>query len=134
MSEENVEIFRALYAAFNRGDLDTFFQHTSPEVAVDAWPANLGAEPRYCGHTAVRTHFEHMLSLFDEIRFEPEEVVEIADDLVLVMVHSQVRGKRSGVPVSARIVHLWRHANRRGIDLRVFATRAEALEAAGLKE
>jgi ketosteroid isomerase-like protein len=53
MSEENVELVRAAFAAYNRGDLDALIQFYDPDVVFEA----LFAGTRH-GNEAVRLLYE----------------------------------------------------------------------------
>ena len=43
---------------------------------------------------------------FEDIQVEPEEFVEVGDELVVV-VHTTARGQGSGISVDNRIAHVW---------------------------
>jgi ketosteroid isomerase-like protein len=61
MSQENVEIVRAAYDAYNRGDLDSTLKETAPEAELD-WSRGVG--PQRPDHAAVdnsrRRHSAHL--------------------------------------------------------------------------
>jgi hypothetical protein len=74
-----------------------------------------------------------MVEAFDDIRFEPVEVLDLGDTLVATSV-VRGTGSGSGVPVSVQLFQVARL--RRGLMVwqRDFGDRSEALEAAGLSE
>jgi ketosteroid isomerase-like protein len=56
------------------------------------------------------------------------------DDKVVVVVSMTGRGRGSDVPVEGRFVQVWTLRDGKAVSLRDYATKAEALEAAGLRE
>ena len=87
------------------------------------------------GQEAVRAYFETVMEAWEEIRLEPEEIIDLDGDRVIVVSHLIGRGKGSGIgarrsrcaicstDARGRLCVGWRYAER-----------AEALEAAGLSE
>jgi ketosteroid isomerase-like protein len=66
----------------------------------------------------------------EEIRFEPNEIRE-AGEKVVVDLTLRARGKSTGLEVEQRIAQVWELRNGKAISVEVFATMAEALDAAG---
>jgi len=56
------------------------------------------------------------------------------DDKVLVVVSMAGRGRGSDAPVQGRFVQVWTLHDGKAVSLRDYATKAEALEAVGLRE
>jgi ketosteroid isomerase-like protein len=52
----------------------------------------------------------------------------------MAALHLRAWGRQSGVPVEERVWHVWTLRDGRFWRLRIFATKAEALEAVGLSE
>ena len=123
-------------AAVNRRDLDLLLTGFHPEL--DWWIApGGGVVPElvghHLGHAGYRKVFQNMLEAFEDLTWEPEELIDLGDRLfgvTLVTGH----GSSSGVPVSTRLFQVFTF--RRGLIIKEedFATREEALEAAGLRE
>ena len=132
MSQENVEILRRGYNAWNRGDRDTAFEFLEPEfeLKLPEGGMNVGS---FQGREAVTKLLEGYLEVFDFFHMEPEEFFD-ADDRVAVFVHTPARGKGSGVEVQFRPAHLWTMRAGKAVRLEVFPEREKALEAVGLKE
>ena len=70
---------------------------------------------------------------FDEFTMKGEEFID-AGDQVIVRVAQEGRGDDSGVPVTGTFWFVLGVGNRKVVSLDMYATRAEALEAAGLSE
>ena len=133
MSQENVEVVRAAYDAFERGDLETVSQlhdpsiewHTSvedPDAAIHRGPA------------AVRHYFEGYLETFPGLRADLEQCVEAPGDRVLAATHYRGRARASGMDMDWRQWLLYTVDD--GLIVRVdeYFDREVALEAAGLAE
>jgi ketosteroid isomerase-like protein len=132
MWQENVELTRLGYEAVNRGDIDGLLDLCAPDVEwQDQGAIDTSA---VTGRDAVRTFFETVLEAWEELRREPEEIIDLGDDRVLVLIHMTGRGKGSGIVVDARAADLL--TIREGLLLRwmAYPDRAEALEVVGLAE
>jgi ketosteroid isomerase-like protein len=127
VSEDNVELVKATYAAYQRGDLDAVIASLHPDVLAVAHP--IGEE--YEGREGFLRFIANWTDQFEDFQQIPEDFID-AGDLVLVRVLQKARGKGSGVPVEAHfwIVHLLDHGKSRRVDL--FDDEGRALEAAGL--
>jgi ketosteroid isomerase-like protein len=128
MSEENVEIVRASIDAVQRGDAETALSFFSEGVVFEP----LVAGP-YHGHAGVVEQWSVFMEEFDDYWFEGEELIDAGDEVVLFWRHGGV-GKASGIPVENEGGTVFRLTDGQISHARVYADRAEALEAAGLSE
>jgi ketosteroid isomerase-like protein len=133
MSQENVEIVRRAWEASVRRDNNAAFVLYDPEIEIDLRNEQRVGASVYHGLEGVQKYFRDMLSAFTEMTSEVEEWID-AGDQVIAMVRSYGRGRRSGVPVDMLEAHLWTVRDGKLRRLQAFATKAEALEAAGLSE
>jgi ketosteroid isomerase-like protein len=135
MSEENVEIVRQAVAAIGRGDADAFVALASPDVE---WEDSVfwSETPRvYRGRAELREWFNQIfVEPWEGYHLEITEIIEAADDLVLVAGLATARGKDSGVETQMRSWQLTWFADGKPTRRKIFLTRAEALEAAELEE
>jgi len=132
MSQENVAIVRRAWEAFVRRDNDTALALYDPEIEIDLRDENVGTRAYY-GIEGVQRYFRDLMSAFGDMTSEVEEWID-AGDQVVAMVRSYGRGRRSGVPVDMLEAHVWTVREGKLRRLQTFATKAEALEAAGLSE
>ena len=65
---------------------------------------------------------------------EPEDLIEVGEDHVVVLLHMHMRGKGSGVEVDARTHNLWTLRDGKAVRMAVYNDKAEALEAVALSE
>ena len=108
MSEENVNIMRQGYDAFNRGDIDAVMDLMDPEIEWQE-PDVEGAPARgtHHGPEAVANNvFGSVEEHWDEFQVVAEEFLD-AGDRVVVLGHFRVRGKATGKSVDAPFAHVW---------------------------
>ena len=131
MSEENIEVVRRCYAAFNRGDWEAAFE-VSPDVEweTDARLPNAGT---YRGREEIQRLFEDQAGPFEESAIEPQRFLAEGDQVV-ALVKLRRRPKGSSADIEAEIAHLWTFRDGRAVRVQAFAKREQALEAAGLSE
>ena len=86
------------------------------------------------GREAVRRFLSRdLFEGFDQFRAEPLSFEEFGD-FVLVMVRYTGRGESSGIEMDQKFATLYEVRDGKTLTMRDYATRAEALEAAGLSE
>ncbi len=68
------------------------------------------------------------------MRWDPEEVIEVDESRLIVVNHVRMRGRGSGVEVDAKAAQLWTLRAGRAKRIKLYQSKAEALEAAGLRE
>ena len=133
MSEENVDLVRDSFAAWERGDLDWLERHTDPEVEI-AQPPNLPGTSTYKGKEGLREALRDWPSQWEEFRIELLEATALDQGRVLAMTHQVGRGKGSGVEVEADFGFVFTVRQGKLVRWQMFTSREEALEAAGLSE
>jgi ketosteroid isomerase-like protein len=124
---------RQYYAAANRRDFDLLV--TGYDPAVEYQPAELfpDPDPTYHGHGGIREVWRVLLDAFEDVRLDPEEILDHGDR-VLVTTKLSGHGTGSGVSISQPLFQLF--TLRRGLPLRQddFLDSAEALQALGPSE
>jgi ketosteroid isomerase-like protein len=84
------------------------------------------------GYEEAKRFWSSFFEGFDEIQVEPREIVEVGD---MVVADLRWRGRgRNGIEVEQFHTELWSFRDGRIARVEGFATKAEALEAAGLRE
>jgi ketosteroid isomerase-like protein len=133
MSQQNVEMARRAYDAYNRRDLEGMvvdFASSFEYVTTGAIP---GRPAVYRGHDGWIEFAGWLWDEFDDARVDVHELTD-AGDRVLAAVSLRGRGKQSGVETSWDIWHVWTVENGKVVHGQAFRTREEAVEAAGLQE
>jgi len=129
MSQENVDLIRAGFAAHNRGDLDALTEVYDPDVVFET--LLLGTRR---GNEAIRLIYEENQKTLTGYTIEPVELIDSGDRVVAV---AQVKGVG---PVSQiamdgdQFAFLFTIKNGRVVREQAFRNRDEALEAAGLRD
>ena len=134
MSQENVEIVRRAFELWNRRDVDGALEIAADDIAMD-WSNSIGpAKGVHRGREEVRKFWMSFLDAFESMHWEPEEVIELDPSRVLIATHLRARGRGSGVEVDASGAQLWTVKDGQLQSVKLFQSKAEALEAAGLPE
>jgi ketosteroid isomerase-like protein len=134
MSQENVAAVKAAYEALARGGLDRFIEHWTDDLdhrSIEGAPDDRG--PIH-GKDAMRAYVQDWIDLFDDYKVEPVELIDAREDVVVAVLRFGGRAKRSGVDtdqIMAAVLTIRDGKIARG---REYATREQALEAAGLKK
>jgi ketosteroid isomerase-like protein len=132
MSQENVELVRRALDAFNRRDVAALLELTDSEVETVTDLVSVEGHP-YRGHSGVRDWFRDLLAVFPDFH---AEILEARDhgDFVIALVRRSAHGLDSGTPIEENVWQASEWRNGKVLWWKVFATEAEALEAAGLQE
>jgi len=129
MSQENVEMLEAVYAAFNAGggiDLELLtpdVEFTQPEVGESA----------YFGREGVERGVKELLDTFENVQAVPEEFF-VAEPHIVVFVRLSGRARGSGVPVEFPLAHVFRFRGNLVDQWHAYPDRHKALKAVGLEE
>jgi ketosteroid isomerase-like protein len=139
VSQENVENAKLGYAiisdAVKSGDWDAVRRYVEerfdPEVVLK--PAGVLPETEEMhGHDGVVRFLAAQSEAFDALRIEPLEFLEAADRLV-VTVRVTGHARHSGIKIEFDRSHVFRYRDGKVLRMEVYANRAEALEAVGLR-
>jgi ketosteroid isomerase-like protein len=137
MSEEDVETIRAVYERWSEGDLRAALDLFDPHVVLVVPAALLPDSPdggTYLGTEAIAGYTrDALLRTWTDLTMEAEEIVA-AGDSVLASVRVCGVGQASGASTEMRFFMLWTFRGRKVIRFESFRERAQALEAAGLRE
>jgi hypothetical protein len=130
MSQENVEIVRQGYEAFNRGDLDQVLDQMSEDLVTYR---GAGFGDTFHGKQGYLKVTAEWTENFSEWSVAPKEFID-AGDHVVVRVAQEARGEQSGARVSGEFWFVHTLAQGKIIRFGMFASKREALKAAGLSE
>ena len=130
MSQENVEVVRAAFAAYSAGDMDAFRELHAPDVIVrtlEGWP-----EPGpYVGREAVMRWFEQLRETWDAVTIEPIGFIDAADRVVARLV---LHGEGHGPQTDLELTQVSTVRKGKIVYREYFWDHAEALETLGLSE
>ena len=135
MSEENVEKCRRGFEAWNRRDVDGWLEYFTDDVDYRATEGEIDDRGPIHGKDALRAYAEDWTAMFDDVRFEPVEVIDAGDDTVIAVM--RISGRPKGTSAEALTLSVAGVNTIRDGKIarsREYWTREEALEAAGLSE
>jgi ketosteroid isomerase-like protein len=134
MSQENVEVVLDQYAATNERDFRRVMSYYDDDVELVAREPWLRTGV-FKGREAVGSWFGDWLSTFDrDARFEVKEARELENGTVLLVADHHARGRASGVEVGGTVIWVYRLRGGKITRVEGFASREQALEAAGREE
>ena len=133
LTQENAEIIRRCYEAFNSRNLDLFGDLMHPDFEVDLSNSMGFDRGNYFGERGLQRFFQSYWDAFESISIEVEELIGTGDAIV-VIIRARGRGKESGAEVDARGPHLWLLRDGRVVGLALYQHLDEALEAAMVAE
>ena len=135
MSQENVEIVCRAIDLVNEGELRRAIEGTDEAFEMD-WSDSIGpVSGVYRGRDQVLGLLETFSEAWDELRWEVQEVIDLdRSDQVLVVNKVRMRGRVSHAIVEATGAQLWTIRHGKPWRAKLYQSKADALEAAGLSE
>jgi ketosteroid isomerase-like protein len=118
VEESRRELIEGAYAALNRREWDVVPELCHPDFEW-TWPKGMADTDVFRGQDGFRRGVEAWLDPWDECLLEPAEVLERADEL-LVIVRYSARGGGSGMELDQLVAHLWEFRGGRASRLRMF--------------
>jgi ketosteroid isomerase-like protein len=151
MSRENVEIVRRVYETLNlaerrvarRGDqvlpspeqiAEMMGELFDPDVEVQQMAGIVGTAGTFRGYDGLLRARAELAEGLVDLEWRPDEPFDELGDRVVVGVRASSTGRASGVRSELQIAHLWELKDGRVVRWVVYPSRAEALEAVGLRE
>jgi len=99
-----VELVPRQWEAVNRGDLDALMSLCPPDGVYDLSPTGLGV---FEGPAAIRGFFEDWWGVFEERRYELEEVRDLCNGVAFAVVRQDARPAGSTGYVRAREAYVY---------------------------
>ena len=135
MSQENMEVVRKVWRAYERGDIEEFLALCDPAVVWDQRHYVSGEfDPVYYGRDGIKRFLEEWYEFFESYYAHGEEFID-AGEAVLMRVRQGGRGKHSGATVESP--PYWRISRVRNalvVRIEIYREKNEALKAIGLTE
>jgi ketosteroid isomerase-like protein len=129
MSEENIALVRAFDAAYSRRDFDSIAELLHPTIETSSFDGKINRGPEAVVG-ALRGWFEQ----WEWYTAKVEESIDLGHDRAVVIFQCRGKGRASGVEVDMQINDVWTFKDGKIARMWGYATRDEALEAAGLRE
>ena len=132
MSQENVELVRRAIDSINRGRLA--LEDTADDFEMD-WSNSVGPlKGVYRGAEQVNGVFQSFREVWDRLRWDVQEVIDLEGGRVLIVNRVRMRGRTSHVEVEATGIQVWTIRDGKLASVKLYQSRADALEAVGLSE
>jgi ketosteroid isomerase-like protein len=125
MSEENVELVRRIYDAWDRE------QSARDFIAEDVEYVN----PSYAVEPGIRhgrASFRVVRETYEDFMIKIEEILDAGGDDVLVLARYTASGRGSGVPLEGEHGYVWTVRGGQAVRFQWFQSHREAYEAAGV--
>jgi ketosteroid isomerase-like protein len=131
MSQENVEVVRCSYEAYERGDMESALAALDPEIEI--YDHDIPDPGEYRGLDGVLRWQADWETSWQSWRWEAEEFIDAGDRVVAILrVHAKGRG--SGADIERLDGAVWTLRDGKGVRLDYYGSKAEALDAVGLRE
>ena len=127
MSQQNVELVRRIYDAWDRDGSARDF------IAKDVEYVNPGyaVEP---GTRVGRKSFAVVRDTYEDFKIRVERLIDAGGDDIVVLARYTASGTASGVTLEGEHGYVWTLRDGQAVRFRWFSSHAEALAAAGLPE
>jgi ketosteroid isomerase-like protein len=137
MSQENVEIVRRAFEAFNGADAqgldDWAVEFLDPEIEWQTSREDPDATT-HRGREAVRRYVDQWLDSFVGMHADVEECIEAGEDRVVTWVRWTGKGRGSGIDAEWWLATFHTLRGDKVVRVEEYFDRTEALEAAGISE
>jgi ketosteroid isomerase-like protein len=107
VTDSDLDVVRRLFRRYAEGGVEGAMEVIGEEIVIEI-PPDLSAEPDvYRGHDGVRRYFGGFDGMIEDVRYEPLELIDEGDGVVLAHIRLGGRGVSSGLDVDleAVVVH-----------------------------
>jgi ketosteroid isomerase-like protein len=136
MSQENVEIVRRAFEAWNAQSLEAVFADFHPELVYHPRADEPDPSP-HVGRDAYERLAYGFVDSFSEVTFEVLELIDAGDHVIAsTVLHAVLHGQESASGAGVTDTYVFVYKLRDGLVVEVweYRTKEEALEAVGLSE
>lgn len=130
-----MEIVRLVYASLTGGGDDDLMDLVGPDFVIDFSRRRVDPFVMKVTQEEIDAGRRELLEVWESPpTWEPQEFID-AGDKVFAFIRTRAKGKTSGVEIDAHVANVWTFRDGKPVELKYFGEdRAEALEAAGLRE
>jgi ketosteroid isomerase-like protein len=134
MSQENVEIVRATYAEWQRGDMTAGVERFDPEIVFESFLPDASERIVANGPGEIEAFMQEFLRQWRDYRILGDEYREIGPTRVFVSGRQTALGRDSGAAVEDTLFSIWTFRDGKVVRLIFERDERRALEAAGLSD
>jgi ketosteroid isomerase-like protein len=123
----DIEVVKAMFAAFAARDLETVLTLADPDIEFTAVTGeHAGRTDPYRGHDCLRAYFRDVADVWEELRLTPREFRRAGE---LVLVTGKVSARSRGRTVTGSTGWIWQVRGGKVVYGRVYASAADAIAA-----
>lgn len=127
----NTDVLKQGYEAFGRGDLEGATENFAEDVRWENPEApQLPNSGVIQGRDTVKQVFAELGDYWESFSIVPDEFIE-SGDTVVVLSHSEAKGKDTGKEVKLPWVHVWRFSDGKVTEVQALTDTALAADALG---
>jgi ketosteroid isomerase-like protein len=131
VGQESIELVRRAFTAFRNRDVEAVLEIVDPGVEFFPPTASIaGHQAPYRGHDGLRQYFQDVARIWEVLEVIPYEYREVGDQVIAL---GRVYGRGlDGLLVDSPTGWIWKVEGGKIVAGRVYTSRQEALDAAGL--
>ena len=133
MSQENVELVRLGFEAYQQGNWELVQENSHPDLLI-VQPPEVPDAKTYRGPHAFADAATDWPSQWEDFQMELVELIDVDDERVISVTRHHGRGAESGIEMDFTVAYLLTLRDSKLARLDMFFSRAQALEAVGLRE
>lgn len=131
MPPGDLDYFRWIYAVESaKGVVERFDE----EILINQSPEVTGTAGSFRGHKGFLALQSEINESYVDVKWEPQEVLDLGVDRYLVLLNVNANGRASGVPMTAEIAHVVHLKNGKVAQIDAYLGWAKGREAVGLSE
>jgi hypothetical protein len=140
MSQENLELAKqgvaAINEAYTKGDIAPWRQQVEKVVDAELYEGgrDVFTEGDWHGQAGAIAFVANQMEVLKEMWMRLDEYIDVDEDCFIMGVTFGGQARHTAIPVELHPFHVFTLRNRKILQWRIFRTREEALEAAGLSE
>lgn len=131
MGRDHLDVVRRFFDARNQRDIGAMLDCLHPDAEFDLTASRSPYRGTYRGHDEIRRAFEDVFEAWADFEMALDDPLERGEEVVVSVLVS-VRGRASGAPWEGQGANIFTVTDGKIARFRLFQTREEALEAAGL--
>jgi ketosteroid isomerase-like protein len=131
MSEQALAAVRELTEALNAEDVERQVRVLDPEVVQHGTRGGMDQDRTVRGRDAVLAYWDEIGDAWERLRFEPEKLIEVGDDVVVGLWHEFARSRHSDLELRSETATVFKLRGGRIVEMTGYLSWEGALEAAG---
>jgi ketosteroid isomerase-like protein len=131
-SREKVEIVRRIVDSLNAREIDEALQYVADDFEIDLSNAIGPLRGVYRGRQGASEFWTSLLDAWTTVHLDPVEAIDADDSTVILGIRVQMR--KPGAYDDDIYAHLWTIRDGKAERVKLYRSKSEALEAAGLRE